>query len=153
MSTVDQILARKRSNRVACIDGGETVLEAARKMNERRIGALIVTEGERVVGIFTERDILNRVVANQRDPATVQVRNVMSAPVACCARETPVTECRSVMRARRVRHLPVVENGQLVGMISIGDILEDVNSEQSATIRYLYEYLYGEHVDLEPAMS
>lgn len=152
MSTVQHILGRKRNNRVACINGAETVLEAARRMNERRIGALVVTEGDRVVGIFTERDILNRVVANQRDPAVVQVRNVMSAPIACCTRETPVTECRSVMRARRVRHLPVVEDGQLVGMISIGDILEDVNTEQSQTIRYLYEYLYGEHVDLEPAM-
>jgi CBS domain-containing protein len=112
-------------------------------MNEHRIGALVVTEGEHVVGIFTERDILNRVVAQERSPGETRVRDVMTSPVAVCSPDTTTAECRRVMRDRRIRHLPVVDNERLVGMVSIGEITADNEAEQSETIRYLYEYMYG----------
>ena len=140
MVTVKDILENK-GRQVVSIDHQASVLDAARLMNEHRIGALVVTRGEKVVGIFTERDILNRVVAQRRDPAQTAVHEVMTTPVACCAPQTPRNECRSVMRRRRIRHLPVVENEQLAGIISIGDILEDEGAEQQQTIRYLYEYM------------
>ncbi len=144
MLTVQHILEKKRDP-VARIGVEQTALDAARIMNERRIGALVVAEGEKVIGIFTERDILNRIVAAQRPPAETKVRDVMTAPVACCSRDTPLSECRSVMKKKRIRHLPVVDGGSLVGIISIGDILEDEHAEQNETIHYLHEYLYGDH--------
>jgi CBS domain-containing protein len=143
MASVQSILDKKGS-RVVSISEEHSVLDAARLMNENRIGAVVVTRGDLVVGIFTERDILCRVVAAQRDPARLLVREVMSSPVACCAPETTRDECRTVMRGRRLRHLPVVQEGRLVGMISIGDVLEAAEADQVATIRYLYEYMHGE---------
>ncbi len=142
MHTVEQILDKKGST-VTSIDAEATVLDAAKRMNEHRIGALVVTRGEKVVGIFTERDILNRVVAAGRSPTETQVVDVMTAPIACCRRDTTVAECRSVMRGKRIRHLPVVEDDRLLGIISIGDIIEDQNEENEETIQYLHEYLYG----------
>lgn len=142
MATIRTILERKPQG-VLSVDADATVLAAAELMNQHHVGALVVTHGDKVVGIFSERDVLNRVVACQRDPAGTRVREVMSAPVAVCAPSTLIAECRSVMRHRRIRHLPVVEEGQLVGMISIGDILEDNEAKQTETIRYLYEYMHG----------
>ncbi len=141
MPTVDSILQRK-GRHVYSIGHDATVLEAARRMNEHRIGALVVVRDGKVVGIFTERDVLNRVVAAQLDPATTRVEQVMSAPVACCTPATTRAECRHVMRQRRIRHLPVVEGDRLIGIVSIGDIVEDEGAEQQETIRYLYEYMY-----------
>lgn len=141
MSTVANIITRK-GQQVHSIAEEQTVVSAAQAMNANRIGALVVTRGGVVVGIFTERDILNRVVAPRRDPAVTMVRDVMTSPVACCAPETTSDECRQVMRTRRIRHLPVVDNGRLAGIVSIGDLLELADAEHTATIQYLYEYMY-----------
>ncbi len=146
MLTVKSILDKK-PHRVISIQSDATVLEAAEAMNEHHIGALVVTSEGKVVGIFTERDVLNRIVACQRDPVAGQVRDYMTSPVAVCAPETTADECRSVMRNRRIRHLPVVENERLVGMISIGDIVETSEAEQKETIRYLHEYMHGKWDD------
>jgi len=142
MPTVQDIL-EKKGGRVVSIGGDATVLDAAQLMNDNRIGALVVSQGDKVVGIFTERDILCRIVAAQRDPATTKVRDVMTAPVACCLPETTRAECAAVMRHRRIRHLPVVKEDRLLGIVSIGDISADTEAEQRETIRYLHEYLYG----------
>lgn len=143
MGVVQDILDHKGSHVVSIAEEAD-VLTAARLMNEQRIGALVVTRGDKVVGIFTERDLLNRVVAAQRDPAATPVAAVMSSPVACCAPQTLQDECRSVMRTRRLRHLPVVDEGRLVGLISIGDLNKAVQLEQEETIQFLYEYMHGE---------
>jgi CBS domain-containing protein len=140
MSTVQEIIARKAAG-VVTIDAGATVLAAARLMNEQHIGALVVTRGDKMVGMFTERDVLNRVVAQQRDPATTAVADVMSAPVAACSPGTSRDECRAVMRNRRIRHLPVVENDRLLGIVSIGDLNEADGAAHEETIRFLYEYM------------
>jgi CBS domain-containing protein len=140
MVTVKKILENK-GREVISIDGEAKVTEAARLMNERHIGALVVTHAGKVVGVFTERDILNRIVAQTRDPAATAVQEVMTSPVACCSSDTTRAECRSVMRKNRIRHLPVVDDDRLVGIVSIGDILEDEGAEQQETIRYLYEYM------------
>jgi len=140
MSTIAHILDSKGHD-VVKIDSEAKVIDAANLMNKHHIGAVVVTQSEKVIGIFSERDILNRVVAQNRDPAELYVREVMTAPVACCGPDTSRAECRSVMKNRRVRHLPVVKDGRLIGIISIGDILEDEGAEQQATIRNLYEYI------------
>ena len=144
MYTVQHILDKKRGP-VATIDSEANVLDAAKLMNERHIGALVVTRHDKVVGIFTERDILNRVVAARSLPEQTLVKDVMTTPVACCRRKTTEAECRAVMRSKRIRHLTVVEDDQLVGIISVGDVIEDENQEKDETIHYLHEYLYGNY--------
>jgi len=142
MATVQAILTRK-GNQVLSIGADDTVLDAARRMNERGIGGLVVTEGEHVIGIVTERDILRRVVAAQRIPATTQVREVMTSPVACCRPETTLAECRGVMTAKRIRHLPVVDDQGLRGIVTIGDLLAWEVNEHETTIEYLNSYIFG----------
>ncbi len=142
MPTAQTILAHKNSD-VATIEESANVLDAAKLMNERHIGALVITKGDRVVGIFTERDILNRVVAEGLEPRDTQLNKVMTSPMACCNRNTKLAECKSVMSSKRIRHLPVVEDGKLYGMISAGDILASECEDQQATIEYLHEYLYS----------
>ena len=142
MPTAQSILDRKGSE-VTTVTTKASVLDAARRMNERHIGALVVTSGDKVVGIFTERDILNRVVAAGRKPEDTRVEEVMTSPMACCRRDTRLAECKTIMTKKRIRHLPVVEDDRLYGMISSGDILAGESEDQQATIEYLHEYLYG----------
>ena len=142
MPTAQTILDRKGTD-VATIDRDASVLEAAVKMNDRRIGAVVVTSGDHVVGVFTERDILTRVVATERVPHEVKVGDVMTSPMACCHRDTKLSECRAIMTTRRIRHLPVVEEGKLHGLVSSGDIMANEVADQQSTIEYLHEYLHG----------
>jgi CBS domain-containing protein len=142
MSTVSAVLARKGTG-VVPIASTETVLTAATLMNERSIGGLVVADGNRVIGIFTERDILRRVVAAKKDPATTTVREVMTHPVAVCRPDTTVDECRAVMTSKRIRHLPVVDESGLCGIVTIGDLLVQQAGEHAATIEYLESYIYG----------
>lgn len=142
MTKVKDVLAKK-GNSVASIEKSESVLAAAKTMNEHRIGSLVVKEGDRVIGIFTERDILTRVVSPQRVAESTTVEEVMTSPVAICRVETTLDECRGVMTERRIRHLPVVEDGELVGIITSGDVLAMEISEKAETIQYLQEYIYG----------
>ena len=142
MPTAQTILDRKGTD-VATIDRDASVLEAAVKMNDRRIGAVVVTSGDHVVGVFTERDILTRVVATERVPHEVKVGDVMTSPMACCRRDTKLSECRAIMTTSRIRHLPVVEEGKLHGLVSSGDIMANEVADQQSTIEYLHEYLHG----------
>lgn len=143
MTVVRDLLKRKTTNEVSRIDPGASALEAAHAMNEGRLGSLLVVEADRVIGIITERDILRKIVARQRDPSRVPVHEVMSCPVACCHTETTLDECRAVMTERRIRHLPVIENGALCGIVTIGDLTAYEINEHQTTIEYLYEYLYA----------
>ncbi len=142
MKKVKDILAKKGSE-VISIAEQDSALEAARRMNERRIGSVVVTRGEQVVGLFTERDILTRIVAKGRDAAGTPVSEVMTSPVACCVRDTTLEECKGVMTDKHIRHLPVVEEGKLLGLVTSGDVMAFEATEREHTIEYLYEYLYG----------
>lgn len=136
-------LLKVKGGDVASVSETDMVLEAARMMNERKIGSVVVTHGENVVGIFTERDILVRVVAQGRDPGNTPVGEVMTRPVAVCHPDTKLEECKSIVSGKRIRHLPVVEEGRLVGIVTSGDLLAREAKEQKDHIEYLYEYLYG----------
>jgi len=143
MPRVAELLERKGPH-VWTIGPAVTVLRAALLMNEHRIGSLVVVDGSRVVGILTERDVLQRVVAGRRDPETTRVADVMTAEVVCCSPETSVDEVRGAMRDRRIRHLPVVgEGGQLLGLISIGDINAQLQAAQEQTLFLMSEYIQG----------
>lgn len=142
MQTIETIIMRKKKA-VASISKEKSVLEAAGEMAARKIGSLVVTDGDKVVGIFTERDSLIRVVSKNRDPARTAVSDVMSSPIAVCRPDTSIEECKAVMTEKRLRHLPVVEGGKLVGIVTSGDILAQEVVKHEETIEYLNQYLYG----------
>ena len=144
MATAKDILAIKGS-RVTAIHPEATVYEAAVRMNEEKIGALVVLDQDQLVGMFTERDILRRVVAQQRDAAHTPVHDVMTTEVMCCQLHTSMEEARGVMKNRRIRHLPVIgDDGSLLGMISIGDLNAYQTSSQEQTIYLLEQYIHGQ---------
>ena len=143
MGKVSDIVAAKGSQ-VWTVGSSATVLDAALLMNEHKIGALVVCDGGRVAGMFTERDVLRRVVSERRDPATVTVGDVMTKEVLCCTPDTTLDEARGAMKNRRIRHLPVVDGeGRLCGVVSIGDLNAHLVQNQEQTIFFLHEYLHG----------
>ena len=143
MATVQDILERK-GGKVLTIEPSATALDAIEKMNHNRIGALVVMDGDQVVGIFTERDVLKRVANGERRPAEILVAEVMTADVACCAPDADVDEVGALMKERRIRHVPVCGGeGCFVGIVSIGDINAHHASAQAATIHFLNDYIYG----------
>jgi CBS domain-containing protein len=144
MATMNDILTRKGSSHIWSISKETTVLQAAQLMVEHRIGALVVLENDSIAGLFTERDIVERVVVEQRPPATTHVGEVMTTEVVCCSLQTPIEEARSAMKNRRIRHLPVVDDeGRMKGLISIGDLNAFDSATQEHTIFLLNEYIYG----------
>ena len=140
MHTVSEILGEK-DRAVIEIDGGETVFEAVKAMVEANVGALLVTDGTEIAGIFTERDYLRRIAVEGRRSRDTLVREVMSSPVICVTPETPVDETMAMMTDRRIRHAPVVADGALVGMISIGDLVKFTSKRQTFQIQYLTDYI------------
>lgn len=142
MPTVRDVLAAKGSV-VHTIEPESTVLEATQKMNAHKLGALLVVHQGHVVGIFTERDVLRRVVAEQRNPSTCTVAEVMTANVICVSCESDLDEVSAIMKDRRIRHVPVVDRNGVHGMISIGDVNAAYASNQEAQITFLNEYIYG----------
>lgn len=144
METISDILRGKSNSRLLTIDQRETTLAATHKMNDHSVGALIVTDGDRMIGIFSERDLLRRVVGLHRNPATVRVRDVMTTDVICCTPDTTIDEARCVLKERRIRHLPVQNaEGEVVGMISMGDLNAYCVDHQEVELHYLHEYLHG----------
>ena len=141
MDTVRDILARKGRDIVA-VPPGATVLEAAQLMNTRGTGSVLVLEGKKPVGIFTERDVLRRVVAEQRNPVTTPVRDVMTTSLISCQPDTPLEQCAAVMTERRIRHLPVVGPEGLSGVVTSGDVLAFQFAKQEATLKQLSSYFY-----------
>ena len=141
MATLRDILSRK-GREVVSVSPADTVLHAANLMNERGIGGLLVVEAGEPVGIFTERDVLRRVVAPGRDPSSTRVAEVMTSPVTTSSPDLPIEECAALMTSRRIRHLPVREAGRIAGVVTIGDILAYQVSEQQATIAQMTNYLY-----------
>ena len=121
MSEVKVILADKGSQ-VLSINPTATVLDAAQLMNRHKVGSVVVLEEGHIVGMFTERDVLQRVVGGHLDPEHTPVKEVMTKKVTTCGPDTKIEEARSIMKHRRIRRLPVINNDQLVGLISIGDL-------------------------------
>jgi CBS domain-containing protein len=143
MTTVSEILRRKGPG-VVTIDPDASVLDAARLMNTHRIGAVVVATGvdrSNVVGILTERDVLTRVVAEERDPRTTKVSDVMTSPVIDCTPQADLNALRATMRQRRIRHMPVREGDTLCGMVSIGDLNALQAESLSVTVQALEEYI------------
>jgi CBS domain-containing protein len=141
MPSVRDILARKGSE-VVTIGPEHTVLDAAQLMNTRGIGAVLVTEGGELKGIFTERDIMRRVVAEERPASRTLVRDVMTTGLVTARPETSMEDCAALMTARRIRHLPVLGPEGLAGVVTIGDLLAYQVADQAVTIAQLNSYVY-----------
>ena len=143
MPTAQDVLATKGSH-VHSIGPDATVLDAVRKMNEHKIGALAVKEDDHIVGMFTERDVLRRVVGDERPVGDTLVADVMTTDVICCQPDADLDDVGAIMKNRRIRHLPVCDGeGHVLGMVSIGDLNAFNASSQEATIYFLNEYIYG----------
>jgi CBS domain-containing protein len=142
MPTVRTLLERK-GHEVVSVAAHVTVLEAAHIMADNGLGAVLVMDGKQVLGIFTERDVLRRVVATGADAGTVLVADVMTTSLVTCLPDTSLDECGSIMTSRRIRHLPVVDEHGLHGLISSGDVLAQRAAEQADTIKYLNDYMFS----------
>lgn len=145
MKTVSQILHAKGAADVHVIGPAETVLEAIRRMAEKGIGALVVKEGEAIVGMVTERDYARKVILMGRNSDQTAVREIMSPTVLYVRPQQSNEDCMALMASSRVRHLPVIDHGHLVGLISMGDLVKDIISDQQFTIEQLEHYINGQH--------
>jgi CBS domain-containing protein len=141
-TTARDLLARK-SKGVVAVSPRASVLEAAKLMGKHGYGCVLVLDEGRLVGIFTERDVLRRVVAVGVDPATTPVADVMTTGLFTCLPDTSVAEVGAIMTQHRIRHLPVVDEAGLHGLVSIGDVLAFRVAEQEDTIRFLNEYMFN----------
>lgn len=139
------ILLKEKSTFVYCIAVNSTVKAAVSEMNRQRVGSIIVKDADNVVGIFTERDVLTRIVAAGRDAKTTTLSEVMTPDFLSITQGTSVEDAMQMMTDKRVRHLPVIDNQQLIGLISIGDVtrwLLKVNEMEAQNLR---NYVFGEY--------
>ena len=140
MRTVRQLLETK-SPEVFSVAPDAPVIDAIRLMAERRIGALLVMEGPRLAGILSERDYARKVVLQGRSSKDTPVRDIMTAEVVTVAPGDSIDHCMQLVTDRRIRHLPVVDGGKLVGLVSIGDLVKSVISEQQFIITQMEQYI------------
>ena len=143
MTSVAKILQSKPDTTVHTIAPTALVFDALKLMADKGIGALLVTEGEAIAGIFTERDYARKIALMGRTSSVTQVRDVMTSAVRFVHPDQTSEQCMQIMSTGRLRHLPVVDNGKLVGMISIGDLVKDIISEQKFIIEQLEHYITG----------
>jgi CBS domain-containing protein len=142
MGRISEIL-RGKGAEVLKIDASATVFDAIKKIVEKNVGSILVTEGDEVVGIMTERDYLRKIAVLGRTSHETLVSEIMTSPLVYVTPETTIEESMAIMTDRRIRHLPVVENEDVVGIISIGDLVKFQSREQSFQIQYLTEYISG----------
>ena len=142
MQTIRDILKVKGTD-VWCIEPDATVFDALQRMAEKEVGALVVTEGAQVVGLISEREYARKVVLEGRTSPTTLVKEIMISPVVYIHLDQAIEECMSLMTEKRTRHLPVIEDGKLVGLISIGDIVKSIIADQQFLIEQLVRYVSG----------
>ena len=145
MKTVEQLLKTKSQHQtVYTIGPDDSVLDALKVLAEKNVGALPVFEGDQVVGIVSERDYARKLVLKGRSSAATPVREIMSAPVVTVDPKQKLDFCMTLMTDRHLRHLPVVDNGKLLGLLSIGDLVKETITEQASLIQQLEQYIRGE---------
>ncbi|MBL6931426.1 MAG: CBS domain-containing protein [Rhodospirillales bacterium] len=141
MTTVRNLLDQK-GHEVLTMNSGETVYKAIREMSERNVGSMVVTDDEnKPVGLFTERDYARNVFLQGKSSTTTTIGDIIDQQVVCARPEQTVEECMAVMTDKRVRHLPVIDDGKLVGIISIGDLVKSTIADQQFTIEQLELYI------------
>ena len=140
MNTVAQLLNEK-GHSIYSIDPSASVFEAIKLMAERKIGALLVMENNKMIGIITERDYARKVILEGKSSQNTLVKEIMTTNTICARLDQTVEECMAVITDKRVRHLPVVDNNEVVGIISIGDLVKSIIAEQQFIIEQLEHYI------------
>ena len=141
MKTVQQMLEGK-THRLLSISPGATVYDALELMAKQDVGALVVLDGERLAGIFSERDYARKVILFGKSSKETLVREIMTDKVLCVRPDQTVDQCMALMTDKRVRHLPVLDHKKVIGVISIGDVVKEVISEQQFVIEQLEQYIH-----------
>ena len=134
-------ILEEKGDEVLAIEADASVFEAIKRMVEANVGALLVTDEGEIAGIVTERDYLRRVTLKGRTDKETAIREIMSSPLIVATPQMTIDECMALMTDRRIRHVPVVEDGQVVGIVSIGDVVKFKSNQQSYEIQYLHEYI------------
>jgi CBS domain-containing protein len=142
MRNVNHILERK-GNRIISVSRQAPVLEAIRVMAEHHLGAVLVMEGEQLLGILSERDYARKVILQGRSSSDTPVATIMTSPVVCVGPHDTVAECMSIMTEKHIRHLPVIDGERVVGVVSIGDLVKELIEEQKQEISLLQQYIAG----------
>jgi CBS domain-containing protein len=147
MKGIDKVAAvlRRKGGEVFSVPPSASVFEAIEVMAEREVGALLVMEGERLAGVLSERDYARKVILKGRASRDTPVREIMTAEVVTVSPQQTVDECMTLMTAERVRHLPVVDGGRVVGVVSIGDLVKWIIEGQEKTIQELENYISGKY--------
>ena len=143
MKTVAELL-RVKPSRVVSVRPEQTVLEAIKVLAQENIGAAIVMSGERIAGIISERDYTRKVVLKGRASDSTRVEEIMTANVVVVNPRTRARECMALMTEKNIRHLPVADEGRVIGMVSIRDIVSDIIADQDFTIEQLEHYISGQ---------
>lgn len=143
MTTVLQIIKSKPNQQVLSVRPDQTVLEAIELMSQKNVGALLVMQDDRVVGIVSERDYARKVILAGRSSRETRINEIMSSPVRCVPPDTKNEECMALMTEHRLRHLPVQDGDALLGVVSIGDLVKDIISQQKFIIEQLEHYIAG----------
>lgn len=140
MKTVRELVEGKEQ-RLLSVAPDDSVYAALKKMAQHDIGALVVVSGDKLVGVFSERDYARRVILEGKSSRDTQVSEIMTRQVICVSPERTADQCMAVMTQKRVRHLPVIENKKVVAVISIGDVVREMISDQQHTIEQLEQYI------------
>ena len=141
MKNVTELLKSKPDRAMVTVRPEDTVLDAIKILAREDIGAAVVVSGDRLVGIFSERDYTRKVVLKGRQSETTKVEEIMTANVVCVSPRAKTRDCMALMSEKNIRHLPVVEEGRVVGMVSIRDIVTDIIADQDFTISQLEQYI------------
>ena len=144
MKTVSELLRMKPARTLIAVKPEDTVLDAIKVLARENIGAAVVMVGDRLAGILSERDYTRKVILKGRSSRETPVSDIMSSEVVTVTPRHTVDECMAVMTAERVRHLPVVDEGRVIGMVSIRDIVSDIIADQDFTIEQLEHYISGQ---------
>lgn len=142
MKVVKQLLQSKGAE-VWSVEPDSRVIEALQLMADKNVGALMVTEGEKLAGIISERDYARKVILKGKSSTDVPVKEIMTSKVFVISPDTSIQECMALMTEQRIRHLPVLEQDKLIGVISIGDVVKAIISEQEFMIEQLQNYIVG----------
>jgi CBS domain-containing protein len=143
MPNVRKMLEDKGEASIHSVKCSDTVYHALEVMAEHQIGAVLVTEDERYVGIFSERDYARKLILKGHDSRTTLIRDIMTAEMVTINPETSAEECMALMTKYHIRHLPVVEENRIIGLISIGDVVKQVITSRENTITELENYIMG----------